>query len=135
MASIKLSLDTRRVKTSKEYPLILSVSHRGKSLMISTGIYLQEKSFDIHKCVVLGNRALNEKAQKILSHYSSRMQDYVLNRAGNYTAKDLRAYLIQKDEKVHTIRTFWLDEISRLKSCNRLGGADVYQMSLHVLQP
>ncbi len=62
MASNKLSLDTRRVKSSSEYPLILSVSHRGKSLMISTGIYLQEKSFDIYKCVVLGNRALNEQA-------------------------------------------------------------------------
>ena len=134
MASLKLSLDTRRVKTSSEYPLILSVSHRGKSLMISTGICLQERSFDIHKCVVLGNRALNEQAHKILSHYSTRMQDYVLKRAGDFTVKELRDYLVQKEEKAHTIRTFWLDEIARLKSCNRLGGADVYQMSLHVIE-
>ena len=62
MASIKLSLDTRRAILNNEYPLIISVSHKGKSLIISAGIYLQEKSFDIHKCVVLGNRALNEQA-------------------------------------------------------------------------
>ncbi len=134
MASIKLSLDTRRPTSSADFPLNISVTHRGKNLKIPSGIYLQEKSFDIHKCVVLGNRALNEKAQKILSHYSSRMQDYVLNRVGDFSVKELRDYLVQKDEKVHTIRTFWLDEISRLKSCNRLGGADVYQMSLHVIE-
>jgi integrase/recombinase XerD len=134
LASIKLSLDTRRAILNDEYPLIISVSHKGKSLIISTGIYLQEKSFDIHKCVVIGNKVLNEKAQKILSYYANRMQDYVLKRAGDFTVKELRDYLVQKEEKAHTIRTFWEDEITRLKSCNRLGGADVYQMSLHLLE-
>jgi hypothetical protein len=134
MASIKLSLDTRRAIPNNEYPLILSVSHKGRNLLISTGIHLQVKSFDIHKCVVLGNRVLNEQAQKILSHYSTRMQDYVLKRAGDFTVKELRDYLLQKEEKEHTIRSFWLDEIARLKSCNRLGGADVYQMSLHLIE-
>jgi hypothetical protein len=62
MASIKLSLDTRRAILNNEYPLIISVSHKGKNLSIPTGCYLQEKSFDIHKCIVLlGNRALNEQ--------------------------------------------------------------------------
>ena len=134
MASIKLSLDTRRAILNNEYPLIISVSHKGKNLSIPTGCYLQEKSFDIHKCTVIGNKVLNEKAQKIISHYSSRMQDYVLKRAGEFTVKELRDYLLQKEEKEHTIKTFWLDEIARLKSCNRLGGADVYQMSLHLIE-
>lgn len=134
MASIKLSLDTRRPTLAGEYPLILSVSHRSHKLNIATGVYTLEKSFDPIRCVVLGNRAMNEQVQKILSHYQNRMQDFLLKRAGEFTVKELRDYLIQKEQQDHTIRSFWLDKIARLKSCNRLGGADVYQMSLNVLQ-
>ncbi len=134
MASIKLSLDTRRPTLADEYPLILSVSHRSHKLNIATGVYTLEKNFDPIRCVVLGNRALNEKVQKILSHYQNRMQDFLLKRAGEFTVKELREFLMQKEQQHHTIRSFWEDEIARLKTCNRLGGADVYQMSLNVLQ-
>jgi integrase/recombinase XerD len=134
MASIKLSLDTRRHRQSGKYPIVLSLSHKSKCLTISTGVQTLEKNFDTIKCTIIGNKALNEQVQKILSHYQNRLQDFLLNRAGDFSVKELRDYLVQKDEKVHTIRTFWLDEISRLKSCNRLGGADVYQMSLHVIE-
>ena len=134
MASIKLSLDTRRPTSSADFPLNISVTHRGKNLKIPTGIYLQEKSFDFHKCAVIGNKTLNEHVQKILSHYQNRMQDFLLKRAGEFTVKELREFLMQKEQQHHTIRSFWEDEIARLKTCNRLGGADVYQMSLNVLQ-
>ncbi len=134
MASIKLSLDTRRATMSNEFPIVVSITHKGRNLNIASGIYLLEKNFDPIRCVVIGNRALNEKVQKILSHYQNRMQDFLLKRAGEFTVKELRDYLIQKEKQDHTIRSFWLDEIARLKSCHRLGGADVYQMSLNVLQ-
>jgi hypothetical protein len=125
MASIKLSLDTRRPTLAGEYPLIISVSHRSQKQNIATGVYTLEKNFDPIRCVVLGNRALNEQVQKILSHYQNRMQDFLMKRAGEFTVNELRDYLIQKEKQDHTIRSFWLDEIARLKSCNRLGGADV----------
>jgi integrase len=62
------------------------------------------------------------------------MQDFLLKRAGEFTVKELREFLVQKEQQHHTIRSFWEEEIARLKTCNRLGGADVYQMSLNVLQ-
>ncbi len=134
MASIKLSLDTRRATMSNEFPIVVSISHKARNMNIASGIYTPEKNFDTIKCTIMGNKALNEKVQKILNHYQNRMQDFLLKRAGEFTVKELRDYLIQKEKQEHTIRSFWLDEIARLKSCQRLGGADVYQMSLNVLQ-
>ena len=102
MASIKLSLDTRRPTITGEYPLIISVSHRSHKLNIATGVYTLEKSFDPIRCVVLGNRALNEQVQKILSYYQSRMQDFLLKRAGEFTVKELREFLMQKEQQQTT---------------------------------
>ncbi len=90
MASIKLSLDTRRPTITGEYPLIISVSHRSHKLNIATTVYALEKNFDHTKCTIIGNKAQNEKVQKILNHYQNRMQDFLLKRAGDFTVKELR---------------------------------------------
>ncbi|MCB0522933.1 MAG: phage integrase SAM-like domain-containing protein [Lewinellaceae bacterium] len=49
MASIKVVLDTRRMKQDRTYPVILRVINNGKSTSVSLGIYLFEKDWDDRK--------------------------------------------------------------------------------------
>lgn len=49
MASIKISLDTRRPKKDQTFPVILRVTHNGKSTSVSVGINLHEKDWDDDK--------------------------------------------------------------------------------------
>jgi integrase/recombinase XerD len=50
--SIKVSLDTRRVKADGTYPLILRLTHKSKTTSIKTGIHLKKQDWDENKLEV-----------------------------------------------------------------------------------
>jgi hypothetical protein len=69
MASIKLSLDTRRPTLAGEFPFIISVSHRSHKLNIATGVYTLEKNFDPIRYIVLGNRTYSDSLSRNKTSY------------------------------------------------------------------
>lgn len=50
--NIVVALDKRRVRKDGTYPLMLRLSHEGKTMPVSLGIYIQEKDFDPKRRII-----------------------------------------------------------------------------------
>ena len=53
MITTKLYLDTRGIKDGSEAPLKLSISHKGKTALISLGVKVTKSQWDSHTCKVI----------------------------------------------------------------------------------
>jgi integrase/recombinase XerD len=69
--SIKISLDKRRIKDDGSYPIILRLTHKGRSTSIKTGFYVPETDWDDKACKVKASyrgatnvKRLNNEIQK-----------------------------------------------------------------------
>lgn len=79
MASVKLTLDTRKARKDGKYPLKISVTHNGSAL-VSTGIYLLPDQFingEVVNCK--GYKAINNMAQSLLFSAQKTLFDFKMS--------------------------------------------------------
>lgn len=91
MASVKLTLDTRKARKDGKFPLKISVTHKGSAL-VSTGIYLLPDQFisgEVVNCK--GYKAINNMAQSFLFNAQKTLFDFKLSgRLSHIKVSDLK---------------------------------------------
>ncbi|SHI01803.1 Site-specific recombinase XerD [Chryseolinea serpens] len=132
-SSIVLSLDTRREKADKTYPIILRLSHNGKTTGISTGYSVPETSWDeesrqikksykgLENVTRINNLLVKErsKALDIIARLHDRNElDYL-------SITELKG-LISADGNKETFFQYTEKQIKELIKLNRIGNARNY---------
>jgi integrase len=132
MATIKIHLDKRREKKDGTFPLVIRIRHFNHYFDIPTSINLNESEFDSKKALIKGNSKLSNDLQhqknKIYIKFHDLMRD-------GLTFEEIKFKMLNKrlPQKSLTIESFWIDEIKRMTSSGRAGGARVYLSSLQGL--
>ena len=95
--NVVITQDTRRIRKDGTYPIILRLSHHGKTIPISLGIYAKEKDFDLKQ------RLLKKSYEGVTS----------ITRLNNMITKKKTevADLITKLEEAGTLHTFTIAEL------------------------
>ncbi|MGE0635771.1 MAG: phage integrase SAM-like domain-containing protein [Bacteroidia bacterium] len=138
MASLKLTLDTRRAKTNKTYPLVFRISLNGQSRDIPTGIsipenYWNSRTHSLKKDITAHeelSRKIKEHEIALLSKIIAFEKDYPST--GN--VQNLKDYILSGSAKKKTVIEFWENEILLLRKSNRNGNANIYSETLTALQ-
>lgn len=132
MATIKIHLDQRRMKKDGTYPLVIRIRHFNQYFDILTSINLQDSEFDSRKEVIKGNSPLTIDLQHQKNLIYIKFHD--LLRLG-LSFEEIKYKMLSKSspQTTLTIESFWKDEINRISSIGRAGGARVYLSSLQGL--
>jgi integrase/recombinase XerD len=128
MATIKIHLDNRRAKKDGTYPLVIRIRINNQYFDIPTCISLFEIDFDPKKELIKGNPKLSLEIQHQKSHLYVRLHD--LLREG-IPFEEIKSKILNRHmpKTIITIESFWQDEISKMISTGRAGGARVYNSS------
>lgn len=132
MATIKIHLDKRKEKKDGTFPLVIRIRHFNHYFDIPTSINLNASEFDSKKALIKGNSKLSNDLQhqknKIYIKFHELMRD-------GLTFEEIKFKMLNKrlPQKSLTIESFWKDEIKRMTSSGRAGGARVYLSSLQGL--
>ena len=78
MATIKLTLDTRRAKKNGTYNLVFRITSYKKFKDITTGHSVNRDEFDVTTATVLNNPTFNQQLQELNKHY---VNSYFRNKA------------------------------------------------------
>lgn len=65
MATLNLSLDKRRIKVDKTYPVVFKLTCNRKQILIRTGISIEEKFFNQDYGFITSSTIVNEELQKL----------------------------------------------------------------------
>lgn len=133
MASLKLGLDKRRIKSDGTYPLVFKLTLNRKQLLIKTGVSLALEGFDENNSCILGKTALNLSIKRLESIYIERFYQYLIKYPKPNSIHHFRSYILSKPHHETTIYEFWKAHIEKLGIENRLGGAQVYEQSLSTI--
>jgi len=133
MASLKLGLDKRRIKSDGTYPLVFKLTLNRKQLLIKTGVSLAQEGFDDNNSCILGKTALNLSIKRLESIYIERFYQYLIKYPKPNSIHHFRSYILSKPHHETTIYEFWKAHIEKLGIENRLGGAQVYEQSLSTI--
>ena len=139
--SIKLSLDTRRMKKDSTYPIIMRLSHFQKSTSIPTGFSIEKKFWDndkakvknsykgTHSITLLNNQITKKKTQAI----------DIINKLAETNELDFLS-LKQLKEKITSKKSyesfFEFGEmlIQQMRQIEKVGNARSYEGTLRVLR-
>ncbi|MBI4931961.1 MAG: phage integrase SAM-like domain-containing protein [Bacteroidetes bacterium] len=137
MSTLKLTLDTRREKQNKTYPLIFRLSVNGESRDIKTGHSIPEscwnwKSGSIKRSFP-AHDVISGKIKEIELRYLGKIWEYEKNRT-RLNAQELRDYILSDHKTSITVYDFWQEEINLIQKADRNGGARIYMESLVALQ-
>ena len=129
MATVKIHLDQRRVRKDGTFPLVIRVRIVQQYFDILTAINLKSTDFDSQKEYIKGQPKLSSELQ--IRKNQTAVQLHSLISSGK-TFSEVKNIMLNRSDKttVLTIENFWLEEISRLSSVGRAGGARVYLSSL-----
>lgn len=130
MATIKLFLDQRRVNKKGLYPLKFRVHHKNEYAEISTGYSLDPLAFDSKRERIIRNKEWDEDVQQRRALLEERLAHLKPDELKAMSVATLVVMLQQKATREYTIADFWEEEIQRLNACHRVGGAEVYALSL-----
>lgn len=132
MATIKIHLDKRRVKKDGSYPLVIRIRHFNHYFDIPTSIDLNSSDFDSKKEFIKGNSKLSNDLQHQKNKIYVKFHDLLRD---GLTFEEIKYKMLNKrlPQKSLTIESFWKDEIKRMTSSGRAGGARVYLSSLQGL--
>jgi integrase len=133
MATLNLTLDTRRIRKDGTYPLVFRIRLDKQYRDIATGYTLTLKQFDLKTSSVLKDDDTNNELEQIRAHYVKRLRSYLVSNIGSEDLKDIRNYLVNKLPDEITIDEFWKTHISSLQIATRNGGARVYSMCLSAI--
>lgn len=128
MATIKIHLDNRRAKKDGTYPLVIRIRNINQYFDIPTSISLFEIDFDPKKELIKGNTKLSLEIQHQKSHLYVKLHDFM--REG-ISFEEIKSKILNRHipKTYLTIESFWQDEITRMTSIGRAGGARVYHSS------
>ena len=133
MATLNLTLDTRRARKDGTYPLVFRVRVEDKFCDIGTGFKIYKEQFDLKTNSLVNDIESNILLDQLKTHYLKRLRTYTAENLGCNDLKSMKAYLINKQPSEFTITEFWVNHIETLKTAGRYGGAKVYNTSLSVI--
>jgi integrase/recombinase XerD len=133
MASLKLFLDTRRVKADGTYNIIFRITHLRKVFTINSGISVDGKYWNKHTSEVLKAHPNAKRINLKLNKDYFLLQDGILRLDDQFTIEKLRV-LAGREEFNHETTTFkaFADKlISQMFESKRTGNAIVYQTAVN----
>jgi integrase len=133
MATLNLTLDTRRARKDGTYPLVFRLRTQDKFCDIGTGFKVHKEQFDIKSNSLLHDMEGNITLEQLKTYYLKRLRTYSIEHIGCTDLKSIKEYLVNKPRNVITINEFWSNHIEELKTASRHGGAKVYKTSLSVI--
>jgi integrase/recombinase XerD len=133
MATIKLTLDTRRAKKNGTFNLVFRITSNKKFKDITTGYSVNRNEFDTISCTIINNSSFNEQLQELNTHYVNRFRTFMNNNIGSEDLEAIKSYLVNKLPDEVTVIEFWNEHIQSLHIANRSGGARVYKTALSVI--
>ena len=133
MATMKLTLDTRRAKKNGTYNLVFRITSFKKFKDITTGYSVNRDEFDVSTATIINNPTFNEQLQELNTHYVNRFRTFMNNNIGSEDLEVIKSYLVDKLPDEVTVYEFWNEHIQSLHIANRSGGARVYKTALSVI--
>ncbi|MBP5994362.1 MAG: phage integrase SAM-like domain-containing protein [Crocinitomicaceae bacterium] len=133
MATLNLTLDTRRARKDGTYPLVFRLRTQDKFCDIGTGFKLHKEQFDIKTNCLIHDIESNIALEQLKTYYLKRLRTYSTEHIGCTDLKSIKEYLVYKPRNVITINEFWINHIEELKTASRHGGAKVYKTILSVI--
>lgn len=132
---VRLTIDKRRLKSDKTYPIVFKVTHNRIQTTIKTD-YSVEENFWNEKALEIDAKAKNIKnilrVNKILKDKEAEIRKIIVeldddNTLANLTMSDLISKLKPKTDPTATFVTYSESIIDLLKDSNRLGSAKAYK--------
>ena len=133
MATMKLTLDTRRAKQNGTYNLVFRITSYKKFKDITTGYSVNKEEFDVTTGTIINNPTFNEHLLELNTHYVNRFRTFMNNNIGSEDLEAIKSYLVDKLPDEVTVQEFWNEHIQSLHIANRSGGARVYKTALSVI--
>ena len=135
MATLKLTLDSRRAKQDHSYPLVFRISLDGTSRDIATGYSARKEDWNSRTCTVKHTHStsdlVNTRMQELKATYLSKMVDFEKAFPSNGNVQMLKEFLTaQEEKKATTVYQFWEKEVELLFKARRSGNALVYSQTL-----
>ena len=96
MATLNLTLDTRRARKDGTYPLVFRVRVEDKFCDIGTGFKIYKEQFDLKTNSLVNDIESNILLDQLKTHYLKRLRTYTAENLGCNDLKSMKAYLINK---------------------------------------
>ncbi len=134
MATLKLSLDTRRLKKNNTYPLVFRISVNGQNRDIPIEysileVHWNSKTESLRKSEPTYN-VLFSKIKELRAKYLSKIFEFEKTCPHLITAQILKDYIQAVPKPMTTVESFWNQEIEHLQKADRNGGARTYMETL-----
>ncbi len=137
MPTLKLSLDKRRAKNDKTYPLVFRISSNGESRFIPIGHSISEGYWNVKtesiKTSLPTYDALNSRVQELYLKYFSKMLEYEKSNPSDLSATAIKDYILSVPKPKMDVYSFWQMEIEHMQKADRNGGARTYMETLVAL--
>jgi integrase len=133
MATLNLTLDTRRARKDGTYPLVFRVRVEDKFCDIGTDFKIFKEQFDLKTNSLVNDIESNILLDQLKTHYLKRLRTYTAENLGCNDLKSMKAFLINKQLSEYTIIEFWNKQIESMMASGRYGGAKIYKTSLSVI--
>lgn len=133
MATLNLTLDTRRARKDGTYPLVFRVRVEDKFCDIGTDFKIFKEQFDLKTSSLVNDIESNILLDQLKTHYLKRFRTYTAENLGCNDLKSIKAFLINKQISEYTIIKFWNKQIESMMGSGRYGGAKIYKTSLSVI--
>jgi integrase/recombinase XerD len=138
MPNLKLSLDKRKQKKDKTYPLVFRISVNGQCRDIPLGHSIPENQWD-KRAETLKKSAptyevLTNRIKELQVQYLSKIVQYERDYPRHISAQALKDYILSAPKVKITVVSFWDQEIDHLKKADRNGTARTYMETLVALQ-
>lgn len=132
MATIKTVLDKRRKKQDGTYPIIIRLTHLGKSTSITTGKSIEEKFWNGKKGRIKRSHPIHKKLNVFITKKEVELEEKLLEIPENNSLKTIKSILTGKTntQKV-SFSQFALKTIENEYQSGSIGNAQVYETSFN----
>ena len=140
MAQLKISLDKRRPKKDKTFPLVLRISVNGKSRDIPLGYSIAEEEWNTRtqsiKKSAPSQEILNARIKELRVKYLGKILEYESANQHPISAQELKNHIILVEKAIPrvSVASFWQQEIDHMQKADRNGGARTYMETLVAIQ-
>ena len=133
MASLKLLLDTRRVKSDGTFNLIYRITHLRKVYTINSGVSLKKEYWNINDTEVYRLHPNSKLINLKLNKDYFLLQDGILRLDDEFTIEKLRNVFsgVEEKNKPISFKVFSDRLISQMHESKRTGNALVYQTAVN----
>ena len=132
MATLKLTLDERYVKSNGTSPVVIRISHQRKSSSLSTGYYIEKRHWDKEKMKVRRSHTNHESLNIKLRNKLNAIEKKVLkfeDRRPSFTIKELMNHLKNRQPNTDVFK-FGNTVVRTLERSGKLGTAASYKSTL-----